>query len=79
MKNCHFRIVGMIDRARPSEGTVTINRARLLFTVRPLRRRKAYELPLYKVAEIVVWKVAAAEARELRAAKAAARKARRRA
>lgn len=78
MKAAHFRVVGLLDMAsRPSVGTVTIDRARGLFSVRPLRRRRAYELPLYRVAEMVVRGIIVAEAREKRAELAAKKKARR--
>jgi hypothetical protein len=37
-----------------SEGTVTVDRDHNLFSVRPLHGRRVYELPLNKVAEMVV-------------------------
>jgi hypothetical protein len=52
--------------SRPSEGTVTIDRGASLFSVRPLRRRRIYTLPLDKVAEMVVQRIIAAEAAERR-------------
>lgn len=66
----HFRIVGRLDSAgAPQEGTVVIDAG--LFGVRPLRRRRVYELPLSTVAEIVVARVIRAEVFAKRLAKAA--------
>lgn len=66
---------------RPLDGanaaTVIIDRARGLFAVRPLRRRREYVLPLATVAEWCVWSVARVELREKVKAKKAARAARR--
>jgi hypothetical protein len=67
-----FRTSGAFDRPG-QEATVTIDRAAGLFSVRPLRRRRAYTLPLSTVAEIVVVKILKAEV----AAQRAERKARR--
>lgn len=58
----HFRVVGRMDSAgRITPGTVTIDRSAGLFTVRPLRRRKVYELPLSEVADMVVARIIRAE------------------
>jgi hypothetical protein len=78
MSVARFRVCGRLDMAtRPSYGTVTIDRGANLFSVRPLRRRRIYTLPLDNVAEMVVRSIIMLELREKRAAKAARRKARR--
>lgn len=76
-----FKIHGaVLDTGRPSSGTVTIDRAILVFAVRPARRRREYILPLATVAAMVVAKVIKAEVAEQRAArKAAGKRPRRRA
>lgn len=62
MKAAHFAVTGDLDgTGRPMRGTVTIDRRRGLFAVRPLRRRRVYELPLAAVADLVVRKVVIAE------------------
>ena len=72
---CHFRVSGRLDMAsRPTFGTVTVERSTGLFSVRPLRRRRLYTLPLSTVAEMVVRTLIAAEVREKRAAKKAGRR-----
>jgi hypothetical protein len=55
-----FRVKGNFDGA--DEATVEIDRGTNVFTVRPLRRRQTYALPLKDVAEIVVFRVAQADA-----------------
>jgi hypothetical protein len=76
MSLAKFKVVGRLDMAsRPSVGTVVIDRAAGLFSVRPLRRHRLYTLPLSSVAEIVVRSIIAAEVREKKAAKKAKRKA----
>lgn len=69
----HFRIVAKLDGCGRShvEGTVTIHRGVGLFTVRPLRRRRTYELPLADVADMVVARVIRAEVLERKAARKA--------
>ena len=65
-----FRVVGRLDMAsRQTVGTVIVDRAAGLFSVRPLRRRRLYTLPLSTVAEMVVRGIIMAELRERRAAK----------
>jgi hypothetical protein len=71
-----FRIVGRLDTGRPQEGTVTITRDSLLLSVRPLRRRREYVLPLAAVAEIIVARVLKAELAERVARKVARRRGR---
>lgn len=72
MSLARFRTYGRFDGA--TEATVTVNRAAGIFSVRPLRRRKSYELPLSVVAEMVMWRILKAEAAEKRAAKKVRRK-----
>jgi hypothetical protein len=75
--NCRFRVVGRLDAAsRRQEGTVTISRTALTFSVRPLRRRRTYVLPLSTVAEIVCQRQLRAELAERRAEKRKNRKGR---
>lgn len=69
----HFKVFAVLDASRPTAGTVTIDRGAGIFSVRPSRRRKVYELPLGDVASIVVAKMVKAEV----AAKRAARRGRR--
>jgi len=72
LRAAHFRVVALLDMAsRPTVGTVTIDRAAGLFTVRPLRRRRLYTLPLDMVASLVVRKIIAEEARQAREEKRA--------
>jgi hypothetical protein len=52
------RVEGSFDKAGGSQvATVEIDRARGLFSVRPLRSRRVYTLPLSTVAEIVCHRV----------------------
>jgi len=70
----HFKILGVLDFAsRASRATVTIDRASHIFSVRPHKRRRVYELPLDVVAGMVVRKIVIAEINIKRAAKKAAR------
>jgi hypothetical protein len=71
-RRARFRVYGRLDGA--SQATVEIDRASEILTVRPFRRRKVYTLPLSTVAEMVIWRIARAEAAEKRAAKKARRK-----
>lgn len=57
------------------EATVEIDRGPGIFRVRPLRRRKVYELPLAYVAEMVLWSCIKAEVREKKRLKSVRRKA----
>ena len=57
MSVARARVAGRFDAGRLQEATVTVDRRRLLFSVRPLRRRRAYELPLALVAEMVCLRV----------------------
>lgn len=71
-----LRVTGVFDTSRPQAATVTVDRAAGLFSVRPLRRRRAYTLPLATVAEIVVARIVKAEVAAARADRRARRKAR---
>lgn len=62
-------MVAPLDMAsRASVGTVTIDRGAGLISVRPLRRRRVYALPLADVASWIVRTIIAAEVRERRRA-----------
>jgi len=56
-----FKTLAKADRTRPEACTVLIDRARGLVSVRPLRRRRLYTLPLATVAEMIVARVVKAE------------------
>lgn len=71
-----FRVVGRFDRVGVQEATVLVDRAAGLFTVRPLRRRKTYTLPLSTIAEIVVARITKAEVAREKAEKRARRRGR---
>lgn len=75
-RSSHFRVVGRLDSAaRVQTGTITIDG--LLFSVRPLRRRRSYDLPLSLVADMVVQRVLRTETFRARMEKAKSKKARR--
>lgn len=62
MAKTHFRVVGRLDHAaKVQTATVTIHRGTGIFSVRPLRRHRTYDLPLDTVAEMVVARVIRAE------------------
>ena len=78
MRPAKFRVVGRFDSAGGiQEATVTVDRDTKVFKVRPLRRRRSYDLDLATVAAIVCQRIIVYEVLEKRRAKAAARKARR--
>lgn len=60
MSRSRFKIEGRFDGT--TGATVTIDRGAMLFSVRPLRRRREYTLPLTDVAEMVLWRIVKAEA-----------------
>lgn len=64
-----FRVLGRLDGTRVLEGTVTITRDSGLISVRPLRRRREYVLPLSAVAEMIVARVVRTEVEERRNAR----------
>ena len=67
MSVARFRVYGRFNGV--GSATITIDRTSGLVTVRPLRRRRAYQLPLAWAAEAVMWQVIKADAAEKRAAK----------
>jgi len=54
-----FKVVGRLDGVQG--GTLEVDRARGLVTVRPKGRRRTYSLPILTVAEMVLAKVVRAE------------------
>lgn len=74
MKSC-FRVHGTFDLAGGLQtATVEIDRASGVVSVRPLRRRRAYSLPLAVVAAWICQSTIRAELRERRQAKRARRR-----
>lgn len=67
MSKSKFKLYNRLDGARG--GTVTIDRATDLFSVRPRGRHREYVLPLSAVAEMVLYSITKAEVREKLAAK----------
>lgn len=67
MSTARFRVFGEFDHVH--EATVVIDRNAGVFSVRPLRRRRTYELPLAFVARVVMERIIKAEAAEKRAAR----------
>jgi hypothetical protein len=61
-----FRVVARTDSAVPREASVWVDRGALTLTVKPLRRRREYTLPLSTVAEMIVSKIVKAEVAEQR-------------
>lgn len=77
-RRARFRVAGRLDMAsRFQEGTLTIDRGARTIAVRPLRRRKAYELPLDVVAEWICRQVLRVEAARKKAEQKEARRLRR--
>lgn len=77
MSRATFRVFGSLDSAgRATNGTVTIDRAAGLFSVRPYRRRRTYVLPLADVATMVCRNILRIEVAERKKAKRDARRAR---
>lgn len=72
MSKSKFRIDGRFDGA--AGATVTIDRSAGIFSVRPLRRKRSYDLPLMDVAWMVFGRIVKGEALQKRLAKAAKRK-----
>jgi len=69
-----FRVLAPLDMSRPQEGTLAIDRDAGLVSVRPLRRRREYTLPLSRVAAFIVQTIIRAEAAEKRRTKAKGRR-----
>jgi hypothetical protein len=61
----HARVVGRFDGA--SSATVTIDRTHGLISVRPLRRRRTYALPLAAIVRHIIYTVVQAELAEKKA------------
>jgi hypothetical protein len=79
MRARHFRLVGRFDGVAGAGVTIEpIAGGGFLFRVRPLRRRRSFDLPLEDVARAVIYDVVRAELRAKAREKAAARGARRR-
>lgn len=80
MSVAKVRVIGRFDSASKTQtATVVMDRDVGLFSVRPLRRRRIYSLPLSVVAEMVVqWNIRAEllERRRMRSAKRAESRAR---
>ena len=72
-RKAHFQVFGRLGYSRFEEGTLTVERATGIVTVRRKRSRKPYQITLDKVAELIVQRCCEALAREKRAAKAAKR------
>lgn len=69
----HFRVIGKLDgTGAPKVGKVTIDGT--FFQVRPLRRRRVYELSLSTVADLVCGKIIVQELIAKRAQKKKGRK-----
>lgn len=68
MRRATFRVLGKLDRAVMTPGTVTVDRTSLTFAVRPHRRHREYILPLSTVADVVCSLVIKAELAADRAA-----------
>lgn len=66
-----FTVWGRFDGARSAKITITDSPAGPLFSVRPFRRRRAYELLL---ADVAAWTLARVVKAELQAARATKRK-----
>ena len=65
-----FKVTGTFDVGGGAQtATVEIDRNSGLISVRPLRRRRAYSLPLSAVAAWICQSIIRAEVRERRAAK----------
>lgn len=64
------RVVGrFLLASRPTEATVEIDRGAGLFSVRPLRSRRVFTLPLALLAEICVQRIIRQEIAERKAAR----------
>lgn len=64
MRRARFPVTWPAPIDGTHRGTVTVDRSRGLFCVRPLRRRREYVLPLGTVAALVVWRLVGLETRE---------------
>jgi predicted nucleic acid-binding Zn ribbon protein len=64
MAKTRFKVVATMMNSKPTEGTVEIDRSTGVFSVRPHRMHRKYELPLSDVAQMVVQRIVIAEAAE---------------
>lgn len=77
MRSAKFRVHGRFDSAGASQvATITVDRDTNMFKVRPLRRRRSYDLDLATVAAIIVQRIVWYEAMEKRKAKKSRRRSR---
>ncbi len=62
-RKAHFTAVGRFDGERVARVTILVDddTSRSVFSVRPFRRRRSYELPLADVAQLVLERVVRAE------------------
>jgi len=75
MSTARFPVFGFLDRTKATKGTVEIDRDSKMFTVRPHRSQQTYSMPLDVVASMVVRASVAAEVRDKKIEKQAAKKA----
>lgn len=70
MSRSRFDVIGRLDKAGGvTRGTVIIDRTTGILEVRPLRRRKTYQMPLSVVADMVCRTILVADLREKQARK----------
>lgn len=69
MSRARFAVVAPLDGTVPQAGTVTVDRASGLVSVRPKGRRRTYEVTLGAVATMVCQRVLRAEVAERRKAR----------
>ncbi len=75
MRAAHFRVVGRFDGATSATVTIEYHDAGVaFFRVRPLRRRRAFELGLADIARGVIFDVTKRELAERRKARARGRR-----
>lgn len=78
MRRAHFRVVARADGPRMGPVTVTISQVGeqpdALISVRPLRRKRTFDMPLAHVAQLVVERVIRAEVALKKAERRASRK-----
>jgi len=75
MTTARFPVYSRLDGAGGSQrGTVLIDRASGLVTVRPLRKKRTYTMPLAMVADLICARIITNELNEKKAAKKAAKK-----
>ena len=68
-RDAHFRVVARMDNAGGTqEGTVTVDRDAGLVSVRPLRGRRTYTMPLSMVADMICQRIILNEVHDARKA-----------